>query len=294
MPNKLSKTIVFLIVFLFSLIGCSKKQDVNMVAQINNEEMLTNESNIENDYIMYYSDNHKKFIENLLLEHNKKEPDNVLDASFYFGGTLDYLSLIKFDIDITKGETWLSSWIIPDSASMTYNWLYLHIIKDDSIETHRMPISPEISAFFYWNEYNFIQFPILKNIPGHFYPRYSEMPGVWLYDVNEDGFDEIIWTDPAGVGSDKPKVYLKILGYDKDEFVFYLEIQTTTIDKETGPEPIQFIQNLGVWGFRCLVDSSDYTPMYGLPAMEDENLIWVFFTWDTDERKYIEREFIVE
>jgi hypothetical protein len=183
---------------------------------------------------------------------------------------------------------------IPDSIPGSYNWIYLHIIKNNKIiKTYRIPDHPAWAVRF--PQYKYIEFPILKNIPGLFYYE-----SAWLYDVNKDGYDEIIIIGDVFL-EDYPRVMIKITGYDKDkdEFVSYLDITTITIDEETGPEPIQYIQNQDVWGFRCLInsldnDNSPYKPIYGIPLKENENFVWVFFTWDSNERKYIEKEYIEE
>jgi hypothetical protein len=288
--------VVLSIIFVFFILTCSKKHEINKVHKSENEEIITNENNIitKNE-----TNNHKKFIWNLLLEKNKKEVDNVLDNDFHFGSDLEYISMIKVDIDTTESETWFSSWHINDSVAASYNWLYLHIIKDDNIiKTYRIPNSPHWVVRFDFYGYKYIKFPVLTNIQGQFFPRpYSQDFGTaWLCDINKDGYDEIIDIGDAQYSEDYPIVGMDITGYDrdKDEFVSYLHISTITIDEETGPEPIQYIQNQGYWGFRCLIDGSEYTPRYGLPATENEDFTWVFFVWDSDEKKYIEKIFIEE
>jgi hypothetical protein len=310
------------IIFVFFLLTCSKKHEINKVYKSENEEIITNENNIitknetNNNKVYrfrgydkinheefgfggwFYSDDHVKFIWDFLLEKNKKEVDNVLDNDFHFGSDLEYISMIKVDIDTTESETWFSSWHINDSVAASYNWLYLHIIKDDNIiKTYRIPNSPHWVVRFDSYGYKYRKFPILTNILGRFYRRPNdEEPSAWLCDINEDGFDEIIDIGDAQYSEDYPIVGMDITGYDrdKDEFVSYFDITTITIDEETGPEPIQYIQNQGYWGFRCLIDGSEYTPIYGLPATENEDFTWVFFVWDSDEKKYIEKIFIEE
>jgi hypothetical protein len=318
--------VVLSIIFVFFILTCSKKHEINKVYEPENEEIITNENNIitkneaDNNKVYrfrgydkinheefgfggwFYSDDHVKFIWNLLLEKNKKEVDNVLDNAFHFGGDLKYISMIKVDIDTTESETWFSSWHFPDSTMATYNSIFMHIIKNDNmIKTYRIPIMPShmnIPPYLEDDEgMQHIKFPILTDILGRFYTGPDdEEPSAWLCDINEDGFDEIICVTYLRSKDYHPQVRLEISGFDKekDKFVLYLDIKTITIDKETGPEPIQYIQNQGYWGFRCLVDGSKYTPIYGLPATENENFTWVFFVWDSDEKKYIEKIFIEE
>jgi len=304
--------VILLSAFLFLLMACPKKQEVNKVIEPENKEVITerrtaNEENIINKdetkiNVFEYRgipDHYYNDVKDLLLKKNKKEAKDEFDNDFHFGDSLEYLSFIKIDIDTTEGETWFSSWHISDSIPSTYNHIYLHIIKDnDIIKTDWIPVSlwfhgthrmmseglEDINDDWYGK---FIRFPFLDNLPGHFFW------GTWLYDVNKDGFDEIICVSDF-FSVDYPKVGLEITGYDKDKFVTYLKIEIITIDEEKGPDPIQYIQNQDVWGFRCLMDSSKYTSLYGIPSTEKEDFIWVFFTWDSDEKKYTEKEYVEE
>jgi hypothetical protein len=65
---------------------------------------------------------------------------------------------------------------------------------------------------------------------------------------------------------------------DKDAFVNYLNVTTTVLNTETGPEPVQYVQNRGVWGFRCLMGGLD-------------NQVWRFYIWNEKEKRYTESEF---
>jgi hypothetical protein len=310
MIAKIIKKSVFIFPLLFLLISCTKKQEGRKVIEPENKEIISeritaNEEVINNkDEIKinefeyrgipdhYYSD-----VKDLLLKKNKKEAKNIFDSNFHFGDSLEYLSFIKIDIGTTEGETWFTSWFIQDSIPSIYNVIYLHIIKDDDIiKTDQIPVSlyfhtthrmmseglEDIDDDWYGK---FIRFPVLDDLPGQFFF------GAWLYDVNKDGFDEIIHV-PDLFSVDYPKVKLEITGFDKDKFVTYLKIEVITIDEETGPDPILYIQNQDVWGFRCLMDSSQYTSLYGIPSTEKEDFIWVFFTWDSDEKKYTEKEYV--
>jgi len=294
------KKVILLFIFLFLLMACSKKKEVEKI--IDNDENIIKINVFEYRGTPNYDYND---IKNLLLKMNIKETDSIWENNFHFGDTFEYLSFIKIDIDTTEGETWFSSWHINDSNPSSYSWLYLHIIKNDNIiKTDRIPVYPDIQNTFRMLSlgdkdnvfgifgYKFIRFPILDNLPGQFYPPFnSEIPGTYLYDVNKDGFDEIICVSDLG-SKDYPKAVLKIVGFNKDKFITYLDITTITMDEETGPEPIQYIENQNFWGFRCLVESSEYTSLYGIPLTKKEDFIWVFFTWDSNERKYIEKEYI--
>jgi hypothetical protein len=306
--------IILLSIFVF-FITCSKKIEKNKIIENVEVEKITNETKnnlFEYKYISIYND-----IEDLLIKNNEKEVDSIYDKPFYFGRRLEYLSYIKININITEAETWFSSWY-QDHWGIENNLLFLHIIKDNNIlKTYKLPVSHEFeSSARCWsseefNKYedndfrdlNFIRFPILDNLPGKFYPYPNndipvEIPGTYLFDVNEDGFDEIICVTDF-VSADSLSVLFQIVGFDKekDGFVSYLNIITNTIDENTGPEPILYIKNQGIWGFRCLIDISynyykAYKPIYGIPLKENKYFEWVFFTWNSNEKKYIEKIYI--
>jgi hypothetical protein len=223
MSNKIYKRIVSLLVFVFLLITCSKKQETNKAIKPENEEIITVKTN--------NNVSKNRDIRNLLLEENKKERNDIFDSGFYFGDDLEYISKIKVDIDTIDGETWLSSWRVFDSVPAIINNLYLHLIKDNDIrKTYRIPVSPCIQTVYRdnsdgWYEDKFIQFPVLGNLSGKFYPHGgfgSEIPGSYLFDINKDGFAEIICAFDVG-HKDYPGIHLIIAGYDrdKDEFVSY-------------------------------------------------------------------------
>jgi hypothetical protein len=292
MNYKLWKKIIFLLVSAFLLITCSKKQEADNAPIPEDDEIITVETDtVEN---------------NNVLSDLPQENDNIYDSDYFFGDELDFTSKMKVDIDATDVETSLTSWRIYDSVPAIYNWLYLHITKGDNIiKSYRIPVNTTIytvargnNASMYGYNDKFIRFSILGNLLGKFFGYVDKesdyyVPGTYLYDVNEDGFDEIICASDA-CREDYPAVNLKIVGFEKDKFVTYLDIEAITIDEEDGPDPVQYIQNQNVWGFRCLIDSSKYKPLYGIPLTEKEDFKWVFFTWDSDKRKYTEKEYIEE
>jgi peroxiredoxin len=282
MNKNIWKKIIFLLVFVFLFAACKKKQESNKSINHDNDEIITVETNNE-------------------LGDLSSEDDDIYESDNFFGDKLEYTSKIKVDIDTTDEETSLTSWRIYDSVPAIYNWLYLHITKDNNIiKSYRIPVSTTVYTVsrddkegrYGWND-KFIRFSILDNLPGKFFPDgfSDDIPGTYLYDVNEDGFDEIICVSDS-CKDDYPQVNLTILGFNKDKFVTYLDIDIITIDEEKGPVPVHYIQNQGFWGFRCLMDSSKYTSLYGIPSKEKKDFIWVFFTWNPNEKKYTEKRFI--
>jgi hypothetical protein len=217
-----------------------------------------------------------------LLEENK---------GWSFGDSLELLSRIKIDTGTNNAETWFSSHRIYDNVPADYFWLHSYVVNADGFRAYRIPFNPihdrlrENGENVYGEKIR--SFSVLDNLPGNFNKT------AWLFDVNGDGFDEII-----GVLDDSSStpygLVLLIIGYDKDkdDFVNYLNITTVVLNTETGPEPVQYVQNQGVWGFRCLLDRSKYTPLYPSPSGRNEDLVWCFFTWNENEKRYTESEFI--
>jgi hypothetical protein len=164
----------------FFILTCSKKRETDKIYKseneevtiieneeiifIKNEEITTVEDKTNNNtmcgYNGYYSNDHVKFIWDLLLEKNK-------DDDVYFGSNLEYISTIKVDIDATEGETWFSSWHIDHTIPYNVNCLHLHIIKEDNIiKTYRIPNRPAERLQIMEDEVylKYIKFPLLKNI----------------------------------------------------------------------------------------------------------------------------------
>jgi len=309
MLNTHFKVFIFSTVLLFAVMNCSKKEKIaNQEIQTRRDVPIveSNEKNTENIIVekeslqvgefeqiyengkwsgksvgrideIAYAKNPEQYMKNL-LENNKR----------LFGDMIQILSRIRVDIDTTECDAWFSSHHISDSASYLYYWLHLYVVKADVLRAYRIPFTPkhydaDVVEKYYDSKLR--SFSVLSNLPGNF-NRVA-----WLYDVNGDGFDEIIGVDDYF--SENPELVLSIIGYDKnkDNFVTYLDINTAIIDVEIGPEPVQYIQNQGVWGFRCLMDSSKYTPIYPSPMAGNEKFIWCFFMWDVKRGKYIENKY---
>jgi len=244
---------------------------------------------------------------------NGYENDNLTNVMvndyFYVDGSLDYLSYIKIDYDSSNADTWFSSWRIFDNAPFIYWYTYVYILdkRKNILKMYRIPLNvvAKGGAYYDFGGYIIREFPVLENLPGKFSAE------AWLYDVNGDGFDEIICVYDHDIYQEehdeelyiyggtsiskgaRPESQFYVMGYDKkiDNFVYYLNIRVTAADKNDGPEPVQYVQNQDVWGFRCLVNKSKYNSVYGIKSKESEDLIWIFLTWDFNEKKYIERIF---
>ena len=190
----------------------------------------------------------------------------------FLRGSLSYLKKCRLNIDPEEGTTWFASFEIFDSVPSIFYWLYVFVIKADDIKICWIPIQPSYHPESYIAElgYKKRQFPVLHNLEGKFNPM------TWLYDVTGDGFDDIINVFDHLDNSPEPTTMdLKIAGYDRDKekFIRYLNISTVILDMETGPEPVQYVQNQNIGEFRCLVQASE----------------WWSMVWDEELKKYVKK-----
>jgi hypothetical protein len=328
MKQAYSKILAFSIFLLFIIVSCSKKEkEATFDTEIGNEYfddiiientifeneenepvqiiqirekikfrqyILIDDENLSKHFIYEYDEKHLRlFLWDFLLEYSDSGKTEkfglpVVGPNF-LGTSLHYLSKIKLDIDIAEGEeTWFSSWYMQDSAMVIYNDLYMHIVNESRICTYTLPIHPRTmypESLTRGNQEN-VNFYI-SNLPGQFHPM------AWIYDINDDGFDEIICIYDIPVDKDEyPKMSISIVGYNReiDGFVNYLNLEVVLTGEETDLYSVQYIQDQNNRGLMCLVDNSKNESL----IIKEEDFKWGFFSWDNKTRKYIEREIIVE
>jgi len=265
---------------LFFLAACHRAeqmQEVRQEIQIENRTILE-ENIVENDikievnatqninYIIHELDESK------FITYMKNPQQFMIDIVRYLLiGYLDevplLLSLRRINIDI-EHEAWLSSFMANWAVPADVYFLFLHVISPDNIKTYRFPF--EVINHNLETQENFgakvRRFPLsnLNIIPGRF------KNNAWLYDINGDGFDEIIILQDRSYDRESqrnPEILFKIIGYCRnvDGFINLKNITTVISDVENGPEPIELVQNQDVLGFRLLVDISKNEFIYPIP-----------------------------
>jgi hypothetical protein len=125
-------------------------------------------------------------------------------------------------------------------------------------------------------------FDIMQNIPGTHIGGTTSSFG----DFNGDGIDELFRYAFYGRG-----YIIEIWGYDKikDDFVYYCEIPFDIIDSTNGPAPVEFMTYQGMYGFKVYYSQIEVAGGPGwVPDPDPKNDKWIFFTWDAEQRKYIE------
>jgi hypothetical protein len=131
------------------------------------------------------------------------------------------------------------------------------------------------------------RFDIMVEIPGK---RIRDSTAV-IGDYNNDGIDELFMFILGGsrwgvsiLGSYNPKTdYLSILA----------SIDSTIIDPENGPAPVEFITYKGMQGFKiyCFADSLHVAPPKNII---NDLFAWYFYAWDEAAGKYVEVEEYIE
>ena len=119
------------------------------------------------------------------------------------------------------------------------------------------------------------EFDIMRDIPGTHLPD-----GVFSFgDFNGDGIDEIF-----------SYIYSYLVGYNIDIFHYdsekegfvYCRIPYTIINPKYGPAPVEFATYQGKLGFKV------YNEKYHWETETIEEGKWYFYTWDAEQRKYVE------
>jgi len=91
--------------------------------------------------------------------------------------------------------------------------------------------------------------------------------------------------------------FIIIRGYDatQDNFVLYCEIPFEIIDPKKGPAPVEFMTYNGMYGFKVYYSNPEVAGGLGwVPNPDPKNNTWRFYTWDAEQRKYVEIGEVIE
>jgi hypothetical protein len=240
---------IFLFIVLVLLFSCSKKKENN---QETKQEILD-----ENVNKMVSSEEVEKEAMKEFLYNNDK---------YYKEFNKKIIYIEKANFGITGGENWI---VRLDSRSIT-----IYVINNKIIIK-----SYDFASF---NLDDKSEFDIMQDIPG---TRIGNSTSSFS-DFNGDGIDEIFEYGFYGRG-----FFIIIWGYDeaKDGFVSYCEIPFDIIDPKKGPAPVEFMTYRGMFGFKVYFESTEVADGIGwVPDPNPKNDTWRFYTWDAEQRKYIE------
>jgi hypothetical protein len=184
----------------------------------------------------------------------------------------DYFELFflkKVNMGIPGGDNYIVVW--KDlSENRIRNILFVYSISDKiekSISMGLGIIDPRRET----------SFNIMHDIPGIHIPE----TGLSIYDINKDGFDDLIGYIFTGLGD-----YIGIYSYDqsKEKIVNYSEdVYFELVDYSNGPPPLEFLNYNGMDGFKVF--------SWFIPGIQTINLIndiyaWYFYSWNPEVNKY--------
>jgi len=179
----------------------------------------------------------------------------------------------KANFGIPGGDNWIVR--LNDNRS-----IIIYVINENKIVKRYYFSGPSLV------EYSI--FDIMKDIPG---TRIGDTASSFG-DFNGDGIDEIFLYGFYGLGS-----FIIIRGYDaeKDDFVGYCEIPFGLIDMDNGPAPVEFMTYNGMDGLKVYFELGEVAggPDY-IPEWHPNNHKWIFYTWDAEQRQYVEVGEVIE
>jgi len=182
----------------------------------------------------------------------------------------------KANLGIPGGDNWI----------VRFNDLFMFIYLIDGNKI--------ISQYDFWsyNMEDYSTFNIMQGIPGTHIGNSTSS----IYDFNGDGVEELFSYRFGGRG-----YFISIIGYGegRERFVPYCEIPFEILDSEQGPAPVEFLTYNGIYGFKVYFFQFNVAggPEY-IPGESDyqhpNNRKWIFYTWDAEQRKYVEVGEVVE
>jgi hypothetical protein len=173
----------------------------------------------------------------------------------------------KIDLGIPGGD----NWVVRLSKGRS-NFLIVYAINNNGIEKRYV-----FSIFDIEQE---SKFNIMQDIPGTHIGDSTSSIG----DFNGDGKNEIF---TYGFGGNWFAIVIKSYDPEKDDFVNYCEIPFRLIDRENGPAPVEFITYNGMYGFKVFYSAWEVALSYPSDPSPKSNK-WFFYTWDKEQKKYIE------
>jgi len=243
------------------LFSCNKKKESN---QQETEKTGFNNSISETETSIYngLATEEEKAMKEFLYKNDK----------YYKEYNKKIIYIEKSNFGIIGGENWI---VRLDNRIITIYVIDSNIIKK----------SYDYASFNLVDE---SEFDIMQDIPGTRIDSSTSSFG----DFNGDGIDEMFEYGFYGRG-----FFILIRGYDaiQDNFVLFCEIPFEIIDHKNGPAPVEFMTYKGMYGFKVYYSQNEVAGGIGwVPDPDPKNGKWIFYTWNAEQRKYIEIGEVVE
>jgi len=275
----------FFIIFIMTILffSCNKKKEnnnenVKQETEQNNIEISvieTEENNVS--YKTYVLDDETRELIRSKITATDEEKEVMKEFIYkndqYFkerNATIIYLE--KANFGIPEGDNWV--------VKLNKMYIFIYSINDNKIiKDYYGTVSGQNFIDLHLNEIS--EYNIMSNIPGTHIPD-----GVISFgDFNGDGIVELF-----------RYIYVYDLGYNVDIFHYdlqkegfvYCRIPFNLIDPKNGPAPVEFLTYQGKFGFKV------YNKKYHWETETREEGKWYFYTWDAEQRKYVEIGEIIE
>jgi hypothetical protein len=179
----------------------------------------------------------------------------------------------KANFGIPGGDNWI--------VRLNSLHIFIYVINGGRIEEeYHATVSGQHFVDQYQEEVS--KYYIMRDIPG------THIPGgcVSFGDFNGDGIDELfryLYAEELGHNID-------IFHYEpqKKGFVF-CRIRYKVIDQKESPAPVVFTTYRGKKGFRVYYSNTEAADgSEWVPDTDSKNDIWIFYSWNEEQRKYME------
>jgi len=182
---------------------------------------------------------------------------------------LEIVFIQKANFGIPGGDNWI--------VRLSDRMVIVYLVNGSNVEMRHSFRSTDVEHFGVFN--------IMLDIPGSHISNSTSSFG----DYNGDGTDEIFSFSSGGMGE-----FVIITGYDlrSESFISHFRSSFSFIDSIHGPAPVQFLTYRDMYGFRVFVPiPAGYAPgqeWIPNPHSDAGTNIWNFYTWDAEQRQYVE------
>ena len=251
------RNFIIILIMAVLLFSCNKKKENNQETKQENLDETINKK-------VFSEEDEKERIKEIIYKNDE-------DFKKY---NYKIIYIEKANFGIPGGDNWIV--LISDY------YIFIYAINDNRIEKRY------IRTAFKLEKYS--DFNIMQDIPG----THIDSSTSSFSDFNLNGKDEIF---EYGFFGNVFRIYLSGYNEEENDFVEYNKkwIPFGLIDKVNGPAPIEFLTYKGMFGFKVYYFNPEVAGGEGWVSDPDpKNGKWIFYTWDTEKRTYIEIGKIIE
>jgi len=249
------KNCIFLFITAILLFSCVKKKENTDI----DEHIAEAEEN--DGLIVSAKEKEREAMKEFIYENDQYFQENNAEIDF----------IEKANFGIPGGDNWI--------VRLNSLHILIYVINGDRIEEDYYGT---VSGQYFVDQYpeEVSEYDIMRDIPGTHIPDGNASFG----DFNGDGIDELF-----------RYLYVKELGHNIDIFHYepqrkgfvLCRIRFKIIDQEKGPAPVVFMTYRGMKGFKVYYSNTESAGQW-VPDPDSRNDKWIFYSWDEDQRKYVE------